>query len=178
MSELCNPASLSSVCQECSQEVTARLTGLNQIHRASIVPPGCDPNDWRLHWPRTCRTDHVCLEARVLQVVIPIIINYHISAAHRCTQLFHRPGNPYIVRKWASRWVTTNAKYQSKPLTTLPVIYQLVRGRTHQGAWTFCPFPFSKIKHYDTSWKFNKIPQEPDMVCSLGFHMCRYPYAQ
>lgn len=92
VSELCNPVSLSSVCQECSREVTARRTGLNQIHKASIVPPGCDPNDWRLHWPRSCRTDRVCLEARVLQVVIPIIINYHISAAHRCTQLLRKTG--------------------------------------------------------------------------------------
>lgn len=36
-------------------------------------------------------TDHAV--ARVLQVVIPIIINYHISTAQRCTQLLHKTGN-------------------------------------------------------------------------------------
>lgn len=45
-------------------------------------------------------TDHAVAEqtvsvlyARVLQVVIPIIINYHIIAAHRRTQLLRKTGH-------------------------------------------------------------------------------------
>lgn len=138
VSEPGNRASLSSVCQECSREVTARLTGLNQIHKVSIVPPGCDPNDWRLRWPCSCRTGRVCLEARELQVAIPIIINYHISAAHRCPQL-RKTGNLYTLS--GSEHHTESQQTGSISPASYHTSCDLAARAWQVGAWTFCPFP-------------------------------------
>lgn len=131
-SELCNPASLSSVCQECSREVTARVSGLNQIHKASIVPPGCDPNDCRLHWPCSCTTGRVCLEARVLQVVIPGIIIYHIGDAHTCQEVSIRLSHNKLSR---SLWPHILSSFGS-------CVLELIRALEH---FVLLPFPKQNI---------------------------------
>lgn len=86
---------ISAECQECRLTGGAggdhrnrlRLARLNQNHKVSIVPSGSGPSGCRPHSPCCFGTDHFCLEVKVPQVVIPIIINYHISTIHRCTRL-------------------------------------------------------------------------------------------
>lgn len=73
------------------------MAGPNQNHNVTIVPSGCDPSSCWPHSPCCFGTDCFCLKGKVPQVVIPIIINYHISTVHRCTQLSHKTRNLHIL---------------------------------------------------------------------------------
>lgn len=73
------------------------MAGPNQNHNVTIVPSGCDPSSCWPHSPCCFGTDCFCLKGKVPQVVIPIIINYHISIVHRCTQLSHKTCNLHIL---------------------------------------------------------------------------------
>lgn len=75
----------SAVCEECSltgapgadHRNRLRLAGLKQNHKVSIVSSGSDPRHCCPLSPRCFGTDWFCLEGKVPQVGIPIIINYH-----------------------------------------------------------------------------------------------------
>lgn len=103
--QMCNPVLMFSlanfrcaVCQECPQTGATggdhrnrvRLARLNPNHKVSFIPSGSDPRGCWPHSPWCSGAHCFGLEVKVPLVVIPIIINYHISTIHRCTQLSYK----------------------------------------------------------------------------------------
>lgn len=116
------------------QEKTVRtgggIAGPNQNHNVSIVPPLAvilDAAGHQAHSHAVLEQTVFCCEGgKAPQVVIPIIIHYHISIAHRWTQLSDKNLQfAYIVVHWASRcvlnkhWIIYSSLYHS-PLLKSP----------------------------------------------------------
>ena len=100
-------------CQECPQRAG------QQNHKVTIVQSGCGPSCCRPHSRCCCATDCFCLKFKAPQVLIPIIINYHVSTNHRRVKSPYKADNLHTLL--ASEHNATNTKWLAP--SPSPLIY-------------------------------------------------------